>query len=62
MIVTIGIMVGFYIGTRMLHVLIDRKPHVIVAIAAVVTILVTGLCLVDLVMRSAAGGLPNLIQ
>jgi len=39
MLVVIGLMVGAYIVTRMVHLLIDQKPHGIVIIFAVGTIL-----------------------
>lgn len=54
MIPDIGLMIGVYIITRMVSFLTrreDRAESVIVKFLAVITILVTVICLADLLMR-----------
>lgn len=59
MIPVIGLMIGAYIVTRMASFLLrsgERSESVVVKILAVVTILVTCVCVYDLVAR---GGQPS---
>lgn len=56
MIPTIGIMIGCYIITRMISFLTrkgDRAESTLVLVFAVITILITLLCMFDLLMRGS---------
>ncbi len=58
MISVIGLMIGVYIVTRMVSFLMrkgERAESVVVKVLAVITVLVTGICMADLLMR----GLPT---
>lgn len=63
MIPTIGVMIGAYIFTRMIDIFCRPKAlqsagHPLLVIVAVITSLVTVLCVLDLVV-SGARGLPT---
>ncbi|MGA2363394.1 MAG: hypothetical protein ABSG73_13160 [Candidatus Aminicenantales bacterium] len=55
MLVDIGLMVGSYIFTRMLHISFKRESNAygIVHASAIITILVTLYCCFDLVMHAS---------
>jgi len=60
MIPTIGIMIGFYIVTRMISLLLRkdaRAEHILVKVFAIITILVNLICVADL-MLSGTRSLP----
>ena len=63
MIPDIGLMVGAYIVTRMLRLLVKTEPkeNGVVVFFAAVTILVTVICLYDLLSRGTTSGMPNLV-
>ena len=62
MIPIVGIMIGTYIITRMMHLAIDEKPHGIVLIFAIATIL-SAMVGMALLLLSAIGylKLPGLL-
>lgn len=59
----IGLMVGAYIITRMLRLIVKREPkeHGVVIAFAVGTVIVTVISLFDLLARGTPSGLPNLV-
>lgn len=56
MIPEIGLMVGAYIITRMMRIVLRRDPkeHGIVVVCSVVTVVITGLVIADLMTRGSA--------
>lgn len=64
MIPTIGVMIGAYIGTRMVDIFCRPKSqqsagHPLLIISAILTLLVTGFCVIDLVLSGARAALPT---
>jgi uncharacterized protein YneF (UPF0154 family) len=65
MIPEIGVMVGAYIVTRMLQIVLNHEPKqsVVVVVFAVVTVLVTVLAIGDFVLRGTTDvSLPELAR
>ncbi len=56
MIPLIGFMIGAYIITRMIEIIINKETHGAVAVCAFITIIVTGFCLFGLLV----GGITDL--
>ncbi len=64
MIPTIGVMIGAYIFTRMVDIFCrpaaeKSAGYPVLAILAIITSLVTVVCVLDLVMSGARAGLPT---
>lgn len=52
MIPLIGIMIGAYIFTRMIEAILNKETHGAVAICALITIVVVGICVFSLLTIS----------
>jgi hypothetical protein len=56
MVQLIGVMIGFYVITRMIDLMIARNGQWFVQVCAIITALVTLLCLIGLMMTGVTGG------
>lgn len=54
MIPTIGVMIGFYIFTRMLELLVNKETGGGVAVFAVITMIVDVLCVISLLFSGSS--------
>lgn len=57
MIPTIGVMIGFYIFTRMIEILMIKNQYISIRVFAIITMFVTFISVIDLLVSGRPSGI-----